>query len=305
MPLGAKVMDSGLRSEAENAAEMNAVNKMVPNAGGGVPETVECFLSDTTLHGVRYLFAKSTLRRFIWSLALLASLGYCCYQTYLSSVQYLRRPFNTKITSKSMENYGGLIFPAVTFCNFNPLNMKKIRNLLSTPDLRKDELEKRVQEFSKILIQPTDVITAEFQDEYRTLLNRDTFVELLNTAGHQIDEMLLPNVPPMFISCSFNGLLCGADNFSSFINSFIGKCFTFNSGKDGKPPLKANMAGKNRGLRLHMNIQQDSYIKNAINPFAGITVLVHDQDNYPFIYEHGFGVPPGVHTFSSIKMKKV
>ena len=102
MPLGAKVIDCGPRSDAEkNATEMSAVNKMMPNAEGGVPETVECFLSDITLHGVRYLFAKSTLRRFLWSLALLASLGYCYYQTYQSSMQYLRRPFNTKITSKS------------------------------------------------------------------------------------------------------------------------------------------------------------------------------------------------------------
>ena len=231
MPSRVKVFDCGPRKDAENnIAEMSVINRIMPNVEDGEPETTECFLSDTTLHGARYLFAESTLRRFLWTLALLASLAYCNYQAYQSYKEYLRRPFNTKITSKSA-NEGGLIFPAVSLCNFNPVNMKRVRNFLSTPNLTKEEVEKQVDAVSKLLIQSTDEITAEFQDKYRSLFNRDTLEDLLKTTAHQFDEMLLPNVPPTFMSCSFAGLSCGADNFTSFVSSFFGQCFTIVSRK--------------------------------------------------------------------------
>lgn len=117
--------------------------------------------------------------------------------------------------------------------------------------------------------------------------------------------MLLPKIR----SCSFDGVICGAKNFSNFTSSSFGQCFTFNSGKDhyhsSRQRLKATMAGKNNGLKLRLNIQRNSYLKNPKHPFIGITVLVHDQNTFPFMDEYGFSVEPGTHTFCSIKMKQV
>ena len=309
MPFRARVFDGECeprQDDERNANELNGVNTAAPTVANGTPETLESFLSNATLHGAQYLFGRSSVRRLLWSLALLISLAFCCYQAYQSLREYLQRPFNTKISSKGALE-GFLIFPAVSLCNFNPFNMDKVRNLLSVsnPDLSEQEVQKQVDEVSKILIQSNDAITEDFQERYRVLFNRDKLEALTKANGHQIEEMLLPNVPPTFISCSYAGLLCGAQNFSSFMSSFYGQCFTFNSRRNGNSPLKATMAGKNHGLKLRLNIQRDSYIKNGKTPFAGITVLVHDQENYPFMYEYGFSVQPGSHTFCSIKMKKV
>ena len=309
MPSRARVSDGECepRQDVErNANELSDVNRAAPNVDDGTPETLESFLNNTTLHGAQYFFARSTVRRLLWSLALLASLAFCSYQVYQSLREYFLRPFNTKISSKSAHE-GFLIFPAVSLCNFNPYNMNKVRNLLSVsnPDLSEEEVQKQIDEVSKILIRSNDAITEDFQERYRILFNRDNLEAITKANGYQIEEMLLPNVPPTFISCSYAGLFCGAQNFSSFISSLFGQCFTFNSRRNGNALLKATMAGKNHGLKLRLNIQRDSYVKNGKNPLAGIAVLVHDQDNYPFMLEYGFSVQPGSHTFCSIKMKKV
>ena len=307
MPFRAKAFDYDFetRTDAErNASEFNGIKEELSNADDGTPETLESFLSNTTLHGARYLFARSTVRRLLWSLALLASLGFCHYQAYESLREYFQRPFNTKITSKSSQD-GGLIFPSVTLCNFNPVNVNKLRNVLASPDLSREEFQKRVDDISKILMQSNDAITDELKERYPSLYNRDQLEDIMKRNGHQIEEMLLPNVPPMFISCSFAGLLCGAQNFSSFVSTHFGQCFNFNTEQNGNLPLKATMPGKNYGLKLRLNIQRNGYINNSKNPFAGIAVLVHDRDNYPFMNEHGLSVQPGTHTSFSIKMKKV
>lgn len=63
------------------------------------------------------------------------------------------------------------------------------------------------------------------------------------------------------------------------------------------------MPGKNNGLKLRLNIQRNGYVKYPKNPYAGITVLVHDQNNFPVMEEYGFFVEPGTHTFIAVKMK--
>ena len=309
MPFRARVFDGECepRQDVErNANELSDVNRAAPNVDDETPETLESFLSNTTLHGAQYLFARSTVRRLIWSLALFVSLAFCSYQVYQSLSEYFQRPFNTKISSKSAHEEF-VIFPAVSLCNFNPSNMNKIRNLLSVsnPDLSEEEVGELVGEFSKILIQSNDVITEDFQERYRIFFNRDNFEAIFKAISNQIEEIFLPNVSPTFISCSYAGLFCGAQNFSSFMSTIFGQCFTFNSKRNGNALLKATMAGKSHGLKLRLNIQRDSYIKNGKNPLAGITVLVHDQDNYPFMADYGFSVQPGSHTFCSIKTKKV
>lgn len=99
--------------------------------------------------------------------------------------------------------------------------------------------------------------------------------------------------------------MCGPENFTSFASFLFGQCHTFNLGQNGRPLLNATVAGRRSGLRLLLNTQRDSYIDNPSSPLVGITVLVHDSYNFPFMDEYGFAVEPGTHTFCSIQMKKV
>lgn len=110
MPFRAKLFDHDYepRSDTEKnkAVEVSGVDKTAPNDDDGSLETLHCFLGNTTLHGVRYLFVKSLLRRFLWILALLASLSFCIYQAYQSGEEFHERPFSTKMTTKSTPEDG-------------------------------------------------------------------------------------------------------------------------------------------------------------------------------------------------------
>ena len=250
MPFKIKVSDSDdiCPEESKNAAEVNTVHRTTQDKekkGDHMPETLQCFLNATSLHGARFLYADNLLRRILWGLAILASFSVCCYQSYLSMKEFYQRPFITKITSKSPER-NEMIFPAVTLCNFNNANMKKVRYTLSRNyGLKEEEVAKKADQISRILLLSKDTMKDDL-DGIDDLFLRDGEA-FLKEHSHQIDEMLLPNVPPTFLSCSFDGLQCGATSFTSFISSFYGQCFTFNSGRNGGPLLKARMAGKNSG----------------------------------------------------------
>ena len=87
-------------------------------------ETLKYFMLDTTLHGARFVFAKSLPRRCLWTLILVGSFAFCQYHTYESWMQFLQRPFSVGITLESTKE-STLTFPAVTLCNVNPQNAQR------------------------------------------------------------------------------------------------------------------------------------------------------------------------------------
>ena len=49
--------------------------------------------------------------------------------------------------------------------------------------------------------------------------------------------------------------LCPGQVFTRY-----GKCYTFNSGRDGRPRLKTMKGGTGNGLEIMLDIQQDEYL---------------------------------------------
>ena len=52
-----------------------------------------------------------------------------------------------------------------------------------------------------------------------------------------------------------------------------GKCYTFNSGRDGRPRLKTMKGGTGNGLEIMLDIQQDEYLpvwgETGMSPLSG------------------------------------
>lgn len=52
-----------------------------------------------------------------------------------------------------------------------------------------------------------------------------------------------------------------------------GKCYTFNSGRDGRPRLKTMKGGTGNGLEIMLDIQQDEYLpvwgETGMSPASG------------------------------------
>ncbi|KAM9305487.1 epithelial sodium channel subunit gamma [Gastrophryne carolinensis] len=89
----------------------------------------------------------------------------------------------------------------------------------------------------------------------------------------------------LFVSCYFDGQSCDARNFTLFHHSLYGNCYTFNDAQR-ELLLESTMGGAEAGLKLVMYIDEAEY-----NPYlvtaAGAKILVHDQNDYPFIEETG------------------
>uniref|UniRef100_A0A8C5R6Z1 Sodium channel epithelial 1 subunit gamma n=1 Tax=Leptobrachium leishanense TaxID=445787 RepID=A0A8C5R6Z1_9ANUR len=93
--------------------------------------------------------------------------------------------------------------------------------------------------------------------------------------GYSAEELL--------VNCFFNGQPCDSRNFTLFHHSLYGNCYTFNNGQE---LLVSSMGGIEYGLKVILHIDEHEY-----NPYlvtgAGAKILVHDQNEYPFIEDSG------------------
>ncbi|XP_067442876.1 acid-sensing ion channel 1B isoform X5 [Thunnus thynnus] len=125
--------------------------------------------------------------------------------------------------------------------------------------------------------------------------------EFYDRTGHDIKDMLL--------SCYYRGMECSAEDFTVIFTRY-GKCYTFNSGQDGRPLLVTMKGGMGNGLELMLDIQQDEYLPvwgetDETSFEAGIKVQIHTQEEPPFIDQLGFGVAPGFQTFVSCQEQRL
>ena len=275
------------------------------------------FAEDTTLHGARFLFADNFLRRLLWAVAITACLSYCGYQVCVCVIEFYKRPFNTKITTHTSTGHSEFYFPAVTLCNLNFFNTRRFRQYLSK-EFSTEEIDRLLKDVSLLSSRSKEALSKKFIQRNpffflrpeREEVTNDTKLNMLRgiskgLMSHQIEEMLLPSSPEL-VSCSINGKPCDARNFTSIINFMYGKCYTFNSAEGGNLPLNATSAGQNSGLKLRLNIERRSYLRqNSVNPFVGIAILVHDQKTFPSVEEFGIKIQPGVSTVCAIKRRKV
>ncbi|MEE6498075.1 hypothetical protein FKM82_002973 [Ascaphus truei] len=104
--------------------------------------------------------------------------------------------------------------------------------------------------------------------------------------GYSADEL--------FVTCFFDGLSCDSRNFTLFHHSLYGNCYTFNSVERGNL-LFSSMGGMEYGLKVVMYIDESEYNPYLITS-AGAKILVHDQDDYPFIEDLGTDIETATET---------
>lgn len=288
------------RSEDFKGKESNADSRGV--------EELKTFAQETTLHGARFLVTQNLFRRLLWAMAILACFGYCSYQVYTCVGAFNRRPFNTKITTHISTDSSELVFPAVTLCNLNAINTRRFRHLLSLGTSNRSIIERKLKDMSLFTRRSKEILSKGFKERNPGLFRRpntsDKTDEYRDFISHQMEEMILPS-SSQFESCSINGIHCDANNFTSYLSSTFGKCFTFNADEGGKFLLRATLAGQNSGLKLRLNIERDSNLPNNIGPFVGFVIMIHDQKTFPNVEEFGIKIQPGLSSLCAIKRRKV
>ncbi|KAM5249619.1 acid-sensing ion channel 1 isoform 4-T4 [Hipposideros larvatus] len=270
--------------------------------GGVQPVSIQAFASSSTLHGLAHIFSyeRLSLKRALWALCFLGSLAVLlCVCT--ERVQYY---FNYHHVTKLDEVAASqLTFPAVTLCNLNEFRFSQV----SKNDLY------HAGELLALLNNRYEIPDTQMADEKQLEILQDkanfrsfkpkpfNMREFYDRAGHDIRDMLL--------SCQFRGEVCSAEDFKVVFTRY-GKCYTFNSGRDGRPRLKTMKGGTGNGLEIMLDIQQDEYLPvwgetDETSFEAGIKVQIHSQDEPPFIDQLGFGVAPGFQTFVSCQEQRL
>lgn len=121
-------------------------------------------------------------------------------------------------------------------------------------------------------------------------------------------EELSYSADDLLLTCFFDGLSCDKRHFTRFHHPLHGNCYTFNSGENGTV-LSTSTGGSEYGLQVVLYIDEADY-----NPFlvtsTGAKIIVHDQDEYPFIEDIGTEIETaaatsiGMHFTRSRKLSK-
>ena len=181
----------------------------------GQADILKDFAESTSLHGARFLNSSSKVRKFIWFLAMTGSLFYCGRHFYDAFTHYFHWPINTVITVKEESS---LVFPAVTICNFNRVNMKNLKAFFPGTGADTTALEKELALISG------NAAISEYGNEpdggkkhNAKFYERGNFVaNMLSHIGHNVEGMLSFQWPA---PCLWKGKPCGKDNFTTFLNS--------------------------------------------------------------------------------------
>ncbi|XP_073735524.1 acid-sensing ion channel 2 isoform X3 [Callorhinus ursinus] len=276
--------------------------KESPSEGSLQPSSIHIFANTSTLHGIRHIFVYGpmTIRRVLWAVAFVGSLGLLLVESSERVSYYLSYQHVTKVDEVVAQS---LVFPAVTLCNLNGFRFSR----LTTNDLYHAGellalLDVNLQIPDPHLADPTVLEALRQKANFKHYKPKQfSMLEFLHRVGHDLKDMML--------YCKFKGQECGHQDFTTVFTKY-GKCYMFNSGEDGKPLLTTVKGGTGNGLEIMLDIQQDEYLpiwgETEETTFeAGVKVQIHSQSEPPFIQELGFGVAPGFQTFVATQEQRL
>ncbi|TRY74131.1 hypothetical protein DNTS_026679 [Danionella cerebrum] len=222
------------------------------------------FFGGCSLHGANHVFVedkKFGIRQGLWTVVFLLAVSMFLMQVVDRVIYYLQYDYVTLLDERNAKN---ICFPAVTLCNYNTFR----RSQLSYSDLL----------FMGPLLGYEDNMAPgiPLAPEPDRQGSRFSLAEFFNRTRHRMEDMML--------ECNFAGKECGPEHWREIFTRY-GKCYTFNSGQDGRPLLIT--------------------MKDETSFEAGIKVQIHTQDEPPFIDQLGFGVAPGFQTFVSCQEQRL
>ena len=253
--------------------------------------TFKKYIESTTAHGlVRIFQSKSIIRRLFWLVIVLSAAGGCLYNIS-DRIRYLVSSPTATTISITRSNVGELSFPAVTVCNLNYFRMDV---------LQKRNLSQLVEAAffldnlfgSNTCATVIENVSSILGDDNQ--LSQTTYEDLVLEARNQLENFIT-------IGYYAGKKLNISESFQPIFTS-LGICYTFNSGRLGKPVKLTNGTGQRQGLQLLVYVDQSTY-STAFD--AGVKVAIHPQSEPPLPDDQGIGVPPGRNAFISLRQKDV
>ncbi|CAF1327291.1 unnamed protein product [Rotaria sordida] len=236
------------------------------------------FALSTSTHGLPGIARSQSKHNCIfWTLSFLIFTGVMIYFVTESIQNYFQYPTQTSVSVVVEQSQ---TFPAVTICNYSPLrydtfispflNYTNSINVTNTND--------------------TTIFTGEQANEIYNFL-RDKL-----HANESMDEYLF-SLEFMLIECLYNNQKCTTDDFTFFLSSKHGFCYTFNAKiKDIKKSKirQTNDDGGSGKLILRLYAHSDLYVPHvARDVTVGMVAMIHDNTQLPLIDVAGIELTPG------------
>uniref|UniRef100_A0A914PKH9 Uncharacterized protein n=1 Tax=Panagrolaimus davidi TaxID=227884 RepID=A0A914PKH9_9BILA len=199
------------------------------------------------------------------------------YQEALILIKYFSYPVNVDTAL----SFGERVYPAVTICNINAYKLSLAKN---NPALGKliDAYKKETPDADFGF----DTTTFEKQLRATRWMNL-MFSELEEYDNKDKTNKIAYTYDDLVITCTYNTEACNETEWIASNDPYYGRCFTYNS--DGGK--KSSRAGPLYGLSLVLRVDQAEYLPWAQS--AGITFLVHEPTDHPFVYTSGYYAAAG------------
>ncbi|XP_068789985.1 acid-sensing ion channel 1C-like isoform X2 [Struthio camelus] len=169
--------------------------------------SLQAFANSSSLHGISHIFAYGSvsLRRVLWSVFFLGSLGLLLLVCAERVAYFLTYPHVTKLDEVAVPN---LTFPAITICNLNEFRFSKItRNDMYHVGELLALLNDRYEISNPQLAEPDVLAALRDKANFKNFKAKPfSMAEFYNRTGHDLADMLL--------QCSFRGANCTARNFT-------------------------------------------------------------------------------------------
>jgi acid-sensing ion channel 5 len=276
--LDSKEFDDTLKDDGKNQTKLQLKQE---NENEKKKSNLQKYAENNSVGGLSFvLSSKSRIRRLIWLIIILVCVAISLYLVRNTFSKLFNRPTSTTITNDPNLS---LEFPAVTICNVNGLSRRLLWNHGINPDRLSVENDPSYEgNYADYEYDPTN------QGNDTNYEWKDPILSA-NLADNDIKKFIL--------ECSFpNQLFC---EFEFSLNDLFA-CYTFNSGRSGKPIKKVTGTGANDGLTLLININQDDYSETPKRD-AGIKILLHPQDEPPHPERFGVAASPGTNMYIGFK----
>ncbi|XP_068935662.1 amiloride-sensitive sodium channel subunit delta [Petaurus breviceps papuanus] len=104
-------------------------------------------------------------------------------------------------------------------------------------------------------------------------------------------------------SCCYNGKACHEQNYTVFHHPIYGSCYTFNN-QEMSDFWKASRSGLTHGISLILKAEQNDHLP-LLSTEAGVKVMIHAQNQTPFLDYQGFSIRPGTETTLGVREDEV
>ena len=239
-------------------------------------------LESTTIHAIPNIIrSEFSIVKLMWFIFFCFSTSLCIWNIVNMVSDYFSWGVTT--TVEYLNDDGGVLFPAVEFCNSNlyttPYAVDLVLNYLSNIT--------NTSYSSSMNMSKVDYVNMRFFNDPTLEFYMKTYTNGLNST---IKKKLGFTIDNVMISCFFGAVKCTSADFNWNFRKDYGNCFTFNLKNLTYYSLGA---GEPYKLKLELYAGLENNFINSNDQNHGFKLLIYNQSNFFLIKDYGINVGAG------------